>query len=111
LASSEASGGDLGNTQLGRSLKELIAEIGKEKDALQQKLTCGEAPGSESQDADAFDPSQSHFDQVLELAGSAEDEPEAVESDAAEAGARAPAPHELARTTEADALFRFNVTT
>ncbi len=101
LASSEASGDDLGNTQLGRSLKELIAEIAKEKDALQQKLTLGEAPGTESQDADAFDPSQSHFEQVLEQAGSAEDESEPVESDAADAGARAPAPHELAGTAEA----------
>jgi DNA repair exonuclease SbcCD ATPase subunit len=60
----------LGDTQLGRSLKELIKEISKEKDALKKGLASGEAPGSESQDGDDFDPSLSRFEQALELAAS-----------------------------------------
>lgn len=63
----------LGDTQLGRSLKELIKDIGKEKDAAQKRLAEGEAPGSGSQDGDDFDPSLSRFDQVLELAAGAQE--------------------------------------
>jgi len=60
----------LGDTQLGRSLKELIKEIRKQKDAHQKGLASGEAAGSESQDGSDFDPSLSRFDQALELAAS-----------------------------------------
>jgi hypothetical protein len=63
----------LGDTQLGRSLKELIKDIGKEKDAAQARLTSAEAPGSGSQDGDDFDPSLSRFDQVLDLAAGSEE--------------------------------------
>ncbi len=60
----------LGDTQLGRSLKELIKEIRTQKDAHQKGLASGEAAGSESQDGSDFDPSLSRFDQALELAAS-----------------------------------------
>ena len=66
----------LGDTQLGRSLKELIKEIGKEKDAAQRRLAGLEAPVSESQDGHDFDPSLSGFDQVLELAASTQESSE-----------------------------------
>ena len=67
-ANGEASHDVLGDTQLGRSLKELIKEIGREKDALQKGLAGVDAPGMDPQDADAFDPSESRFDQDLEQA-------------------------------------------
>jgi DNA repair exonuclease SbcCD ATPase subunit len=73
-ASGEASHDSLGDTQLGRSLKALIQEIGKEKEALQQGFASGNAPGSGSQAGDDFDPSQTRFDQALELAASAPQE-------------------------------------
>lgn len=63
----------LGDTQLGRGLKELIKEIGKEKDALQKGLASAQAPGGDSRDGDDFDASLSRFDQALELAASGED--------------------------------------
>ena len=63
----------LGDTQLGRSLKDLIKEIGKEKDAAQKRSASAEAPGSESQDGDDFDPSLSRFDQALELVASTQE--------------------------------------
>ncbi len=72
-AGSEIPHDALGDTQLGRSLKELIKEIGKEKDAAQKRLASGEAPGSESQDGSDFDPSLSRFDQTLELAASTQE--------------------------------------
>ena len=67
-ANSEASHDALGDTQLGRSLKELIKEIGKEKEAMQRDLAAAAPPGSASQDVDDFDPSQTRFDRALELA-------------------------------------------
>ncbi len=60
----------LGDTQLGRSLKELIKEIRTQKDAHHKGLASGEAAGSESQDGSDFDPSLTRFDQALELAAS-----------------------------------------
>lgn len=57
----------LGDTNLGRSLKELINEIGRQKEAAQQ----GPAQ-TESQDADSFDLSESRFDRDLAEAVSAE---------------------------------------
>ena len=64
----------LGDTQLGRGLRELIKEIGREKDALRNGIIPDEAPGGESQDGDVFDPSQTRFDQALELAASSQEE-------------------------------------
>jgi hypothetical protein len=68
----------LGDTQLGRGLRELIKEIGKEKDALQNGFVPDGAAGTESQDGDAFDPSQTRFDQALEVAASGQEEPAAA---------------------------------
>ena len=68
----------LGDTQLGRGLRELIKEIRKEKDALQSGLVPDGASGTESQDGDAFDPSQTRFDRALELAASGQEEPTAA---------------------------------
>ena len=73
----------LGDTQLGRGLRELIKEIGKEKDALQNGLIPDDASGTESQDGDGFDPSQTRFDQALELAASVQEEPSAAGNGAA----------------------------
>ena len=67
----------LGDTQLGRGLRELIKEIGREKEALQNGLVPDQAAGSESQDGEIFDPSQTRFDQALELAASAQEHPAA----------------------------------
>jgi len=53
-----------------------------EKDALHKGLASREASGTESPDAGAFDPSQSRFDQALELAASTQNGPETVETDA-----------------------------
>jgi len=64
----------LGDTQLGRGLRELIKEIGKEKDALRKGIVPDNATGGESQDGDVFDPSQTRFDQALELAASSQEE-------------------------------------
>jgi hypothetical protein len=75
--SGDASHDVLGDTQLGRSLKELIKEIGKEKEALKQGLASSQAPGTGSQEDDDFDPSQTRFDQALELAASDTGEPQA----------------------------------
>jgi hypothetical protein len=61
----------LGDTQLGRSLKELIKEIGKEKEALAAQAAAGKGAGAADQDADDFDPSQTRFDKALELAAAA----------------------------------------
>jgi peroxiredoxin len=66
--SGEASHDALGDTHLGRSLKELIKEIGKEKDAVHRGLESAEAPGAESQDAASLDLTASRFDQDLEVA-------------------------------------------
>jgi hypothetical protein len=90
-----SAGGDipedaLGDTQLGRSLKELIKEIGKEKDALQKGLAEREAPGSGSQDGDDFDPSLTRFDQILELAAGTQDGSENAGDGAAGAGGPSP---------------------
>jgi len=63
---SEASHDVLGDTQLGRSLKELIQEIGKEKDALQKRIAGGEDAAAAPDDS--FEPSASQFDQDLEQA-------------------------------------------
>ena len=63
---SEASHDVLGDTQLGRSLKELIQEIGKEKDALQKRIATGEDLAVPRDDE--FEPSASQFDQDLEQA-------------------------------------------
>jgi DNA repair exonuclease SbcCD ATPase subunit len=82
----------LGDTQLGRSLRELIKEIGKEKDAAQKRLASGEAPGSESQDGDDFDPSLSRFDQALELAASTQEESGSAENGAASTDSPSSAP-------------------
>ncbi len=73
----------LGDTQLGRSLKELIKEIGKEKDALQKGLAEREALGSGSQDGDDFDPSLTRFDQILELAAGTQEGSEGAGNGAA----------------------------
>jgi hypothetical protein len=62
----------LGDTHLGRSLKELIKEIGKEKDAAQQGLAPGATAAAEGQDAESFDLTASRFDQDLAEAVSAE---------------------------------------
>lgn len=70
---SEASHDALGDTQLGRSLKELIQEIGKEKDALQRRIASGEDAGGPPEEA--FDPSASRFDQDLEQAVAAQGSP------------------------------------
>jgi hypothetical protein len=90
-----SAGGDipedaLGDTQLGRSLKELIKEIGKEKDALQKGLAEREALGSGSQDGDDFDPSLTRFDQILELAAGTQDGSETAGDGAAGAGGPSP---------------------
>ncbi len=82
----------LGDTQLGRSLKELIKEIGKEKDALQKGLGDREASGSESQNGDDFDPSITHFDQTLDLVARTQEGSENAEKGAASAGGPASAP-------------------
>ena len=72
----------LGDTQLGRGLRELIKEIGKEKEALRNGIVPDEGAGTESQDGDIFDPSQTRFDQALELAASAQEEPGTTGNDA-----------------------------
>lgn len=66
--SGEASYDALGDTHLGRSLKELIKEIGKEKDAVNKGLESGAG----GQDADSLDLSASRFDQDLEIAVSSQ---------------------------------------
>ena len=65
----------LGDTQLGRGLKELMKEIGEERNALQKGLASAQASGGESRDGDDFDTSLSRFDQALELAAAGEDGP------------------------------------
>jgi DNA repair exonuclease SbcCD ATPase subunit len=80
----------LGDTQLGRSLKELIKEIGKEKDALQKGLAGREAPSSESQSGEDFDPSVSRFDQALELVASTQEGSENAGNGAASADGPSP---------------------
>jgi len=95
-ASSGASHDDLGNTKVGRSLTELIAEIRNEKNTLDQKLACDEPAGTASQDADAFDPTQSHFDETLEQVTAAADEPDPVEAEPAQAAGDPPAADEAA---------------
>ena len=82
----------LGDTQLGRSLKELIKEIGKEKDAAQERLASVAASGGESQDGDDFDPSLSRFDQALELAAGTQEGTEGAGDGAASADHPPPTP-------------------
>ena len=80
--SDEASNDALGETQLGRSLKELIKEIGKEKAALKRALDPALAAEAEQQGAEEdFDPSLSRFDQALELAATGPREPKAAGGD------------------------------
>lgn len=80
--SDEASHDALGDTHLGRSLKELIKEIGKEKEALKRALDPALAAEAEQQAAEEdFDPSQTRFDQALELAATSPREPKANGSD------------------------------
>lgn len=62
----------LGDTHLGRSLKELIREIRQEKDSLQAEPGSDEASGAGNQVSDAFDLSASRFDLDLEHAVSSE---------------------------------------
>ncbi len=88
----------LGDTHLGRSLKELISEIGKEKDALQEGLDSGEAGGTGDQDGDDFDPSQTRFDQALELAVTT---PAGTPTAGSDAAGRSPAPADAAATSAA----------
>jgi vacuolar-type H+-ATPase subunit I/STV1 len=71
-ANSEASHDALGDTHLGRSLKELIKEIGKEKDAAQKGLAPGKTSAAEIQDAESYDLTESRFDQDLEVVVSAQ---------------------------------------
>jgi DNA repair exonuclease SbcCD ATPase subunit len=82
----EASYDALGDTHLGRSLKELIKEIGKEKDAVNKGLESGGSDGAGGQDGDSMDLTASRFDQDLEVA---------VSSQRA-AGTREPAPAAVA---------------
>jgi DNA repair exonuclease SbcCD ATPase subunit len=93
-AGGEASHDALGDTQLGRSLKELIKEIGKEKEAIQKGLAGAGPPGPGDQDGDDFDPSQTRFDQALELAAAnpGADEPRRNGADSESAGIQAPSP-------------------
>jgi hypothetical protein len=65
----------LGDTQLGDGLRELIKEIGKEKEALHKGLSSDDTVGTESQDSGSFDPSQTRFDQTLELVAGAREKP------------------------------------
>ncbi len=90
-ASSEASHDALGDTHLGRSLKELIKEIGREKDAIQKGLAAAGASGVGSQDGDAFDLSASRFDQDLEVAVSSQRESENGDEGTTPAANKAPA--------------------
>ena len=71
----EASHDALGDTHLGRSLKELIREIGREKEALRKVLQSeSDAKAAEAAEED-FDPSETRFDQALELAAASTREP------------------------------------
>ena len=80
--SDEASHDALGDTQLGRSLKELIKEIGKEKEALKRALDPALVAEAEQQAAEEdFDPSLTRFDQALELAATRPPEPRSNGSD------------------------------
>ena len=94
----------LGDTQLGRGLRELIKEIGREKEALRDGLVADEGVGTESQDGDAFDSSQSRFDQILELAAPTQEGPAAAgngvqrPAGAQEAGSHAGNPGGVAQT-------------
>ena len=93
-ASSGASHDDLGNTKVGRSLTELIAEIRNEKDSLQQNLAPDEPAGTASQDADAFDPSESYLDQTLEEVAAEGDTFDPVETESAQPAGDPPAAYE-----------------
>ena len=95
-ANGEACHDALGDTHLGRSLKELIEKISKETDALQKGL----ASGTEIQDAGAFEPSPSCFDQALELAAATRDGAGSVETDPASAADDSSAPQGVAVTTD-----------
>ena len=81
----------LGDTHLGRSLRGLIKEIGKEKDAAQQGLGGEATPAAEGQDAESFDLTASRFDQDLA---------EAVSAERGAATGRPAAPPEQATATE-----------
>jgi len=65
----------LGDTHLGRSLKELIKEIRQEKDSLKAAPGADEASGDASQSGDSFDLSASRFDLDLEKAVSSQGVP------------------------------------
>lgn len=101
-ADGEASHDALGDTQLGRSLKELIKEIGKEKEALQKGLTAAKESGSGSQDGDDFDPSQTRFDQALELAASAAGDPKADTNDSDRSDDPEPVPKNPSPSADSD---------
>ncbi len=93
-ANGEASHDALGDTQLGRSLKELIKEIGKEKEAMQRDLAAAAPSGTGSQEVDDFDPSQTRFDRALELAAARPDAEQAGPNgaDSEQSGHSAPVP-------------------
>lgn len=107
LAGGEIPHDSLGDTQLGRSLKELIKEIGKEKEALTQRVAAGESAAGADQDSDDFDPSQTRFDQALELAASAAGTPESTATPSEGEPETTPAPtpsasDEVSETPRAD---------
>ena len=83
----EASHDALGDTHLGRSLKELIKEIGREKEALRRALDASQASGAAPREPEEdFDPSQTRFDQALELAAATARDPQTPDG----AGAKGP---------------------
>lgn len=95
-ANGEASHDALGDTHLGRSLKELIKEIGKEKDAAQQGAAPAGAAEADGQDAESFDLTASRFDQDIELAVSEQRAAPPSRPKAARAEGKAPAADEAA---------------
>lgn len=101
-AKGEASHDALGDTHLGRSLKELIKEIGKEKEALQKGLAAARESGSESQDGDDFDPSQTRFDRALELAASAAPDPKADTNGSDRADAASTDPNQASASADSE---------
>jgi DNA repair exonuclease SbcCD ATPase subunit len=105
VVSGEIPHDSLGDTQLGRSLKELIKEIGKEKEALTQRVAAGDTAVSADQDSDDFDPSQTRFDKALELAAAATQTPQGAATPSAEEAEPPPAssaPEDANETARAD---------
>lgn len=88
--SDETSHDALGDTHLGRSLKELIREIGREKEALRKVLASESAAKAAEAREEDFDPSETRFDQALELAAASTREP--PKSNGAKPETPAPAP-------------------